>query len=279
MTTSGFCAPLRAKSNVSNITGATLTEIRGRLHGSEVALLELLGEGVQRARGGLQVAVHTVVSKIILGARDVDGNKGAHPAGHHPVLMEYDAGGDHQPGVREESSVVNRKKFTLALVRHAHIVLVPSEALATLLAVVRAVRVAAIARLRAIVQDASYQCCAVCSVQCTDPVTGHAAVASLRVDAELVLVARAPGGALVHVLEYNSSAVISRNFSNTDHAAVLRVHGVASLALGAGLGSRAGAVAGAGLVARLEWYSQYKTAPTRLCITEQRSLVSSLKLW
>ena len=48
-----------------------------------------------------------IVSKIVLSEGDVGGHHGAHPAGHHPVLVEDDAGGHHQPSVGEEASVVD----------------------------------------------------------------------------------------------------------------------------------------------------------------------------
>ena len=52
-----------------------------------------------------------VVGEIVLGEGDVGGHHHPDPACHQPVLVEDDAGGDHEARVREEPGVVNIEKF------------------------------------------------------------------------------------------------------------------------------------------------------------------------
>jgi len=157
-------------------------------HGPEVALLELLLDGVQRGGRGLQVSTDVVVGEIVLGEGDVGGHHRADPAGHDPVLVEDDAGGHHQARVREEPRVVDVEQFPFigSLVRHTEVVL-ERISLRALEAVVRAVRVAAVTGL----------------------ITIDTSVATLIIDTKFPL-----GTGLVY------DALISV------HAAVLRVHDV-----------------------------------------------------
>ena len=100
---------------------------------------KLLLNGIQGARGRLEVAVHRVVCQVKLCAADVDRHEATDEACHNPVFVENDAGGNDEAGIREVPCVVNGENPTGILVRHTHIILPLLETLRTLKAIVRPV--------------------------------------------------------------------------------------------------------------------------------------------
>ena len=108
---------------------------------------KLLLNGIQGARGRLEVAVHCVVCQVELRAADVDCHKATDEARHNPVFVENYAGGDDETGIREVPCVVNGENPTSILVRHTHIILSLLESLRAFKAIVWPVRFAPIASL------------------------------------------------------------------------------------------------------------------------------------
>ena len=131
----------------SHVDGLEVLRIGRHPAHARHALRELLLDGVEGPGRGLQVAVHRVVGEVVLGAADVDGHEAAHGARHHPVLVEDDAGGDHEAGVGEEPGVVYGEYPTGLLVADADVVLVLLVALRTLQAVIWTVTVTTLATL------------------------------------------------------------------------------------------------------------------------------------
>ena len=110
---------------------------------------KLLLNGIQGARSWLKIAVHRVVCQVQLCAADVDRHKATDEAGHHPVFVKNDAGGNDEASIREVPCVVNGENPTGILVRHTHVILPLLETLRTLKTIVWPVRFAAIASLQA----------------------------------------------------------------------------------------------------------------------------------
>ena len=96
----------------------------------------------------MKVAIQGVVCQVQLCAADVDRHKAPDEAGHHPVFVENDAGGDDKASIREVPCVVYGENPTGILVCHTYVVLPLLEALSAFKTVVRSVGFAAVASLQ-----------------------------------------------------------------------------------------------------------------------------------